>query len=312
MRTAIILSAVLHVALFLVAIVGLPRPEKRLAAIPEAIPVEIVDVGQLTNTRIEPNKEPPKPAPAKPQPAPPRNQPPPPPPQAQAEAPPPPPVKTPEPPKQVAQAEPEPKPEPKKEEPKPKPEPKPEPKKEEPKPEPKKPEPKKEEPKKPEPKKEEPKKEPPKKEEPKKEEPKRSFDSVLKNLEKLKEETPPAPRQDPKEEQVAEAPASQSVSRSDRLTISQVDAVRRAIRPCWSVDAGARGVDNYLVVVEANMNPDGTVRNARVVSSTVDRASTDRALRALLNPRCQPFPLPPDQYDDWKVMTVNFNPRDML
>jgi len=313
MRTALVLSTVLHVALFLIAVFGLPRSTERLAMMPDAIPVEVVDIGALTNTRVDDRKEPPKPAPPKPQPTPPRTQPPPPPPQAQAQAEPPPPVKTPDPPKQVAEAKPEPpkpeppeeKPAPKKEEPKPEP-PKPEPKKEE-----KKPEPKKEEPKKEEPKKEPPKKEPPKKE-PEKKEPERSFDSVLKNLEKLKDNTPAPPTPEKTETEVAETPQSLAPSKSDRLTISEEDAVRRAISQCWFVDAGAKDAHNQRVEIRVWMNPDRTVRDARIERSTADRATTDRALRAVLNPRCQPLPLPAEQYDRWKVIVFNFDPRDMF
>jgi len=34
----------------------------------------------------------------------------------------------------------------------------------------------------------------------------------------------------------------------------------------------------------------------------------ESALRAVLNPRCQPFKLPPDRYEAWQVMELNFDP----
>lgn len=199
MRKPLIASAVLHVALVALMVLGMPPSDRKLE-IASSIPIEIVDIGEVTQAaRVE--KGEPKPTNAAPRPPTPEAKPAPPapePPDAEDEPPPPPPppAKTPEPPK-VAQVppppreptpppkpaptppppppppppDPAPSPTPKPPEP-PKPEPpKPEPPKPEPpKPEPPKPEPPKPEPKKPEPPKHEPKPEPPKAE-PKKPEP---------------------------------------------------------------------------------------------------------------------------------------------
>jgi hypothetical protein len=40
------------------------------------------------------------------------------------------------------------------------------------------------------------------------------------------------------------------------------------------------------------------------------RMAADAADYATLNPRCQPWPLPPEQYDAWQRITLNFDPRD--
>jgi len=32
--------------------------------------------------------------------------------------------------------------------------------------------------------------------------------------------------------------------------------------------------------------------------------------RAVMNPRCQPWPLPSDRYTGWRTITFNFDPRD--
>jgi hypothetical protein len=42
------------------------------------------------------------------------------------------------------------------------------------------------------------------------------------------------------------------------------------------------------------------------------RAAAESALRATKNPKCQPLPLPLDQYDQWRNMVLNFDPKDML
>jgi hypothetical protein len=63
------------------------------------------------------------------------------------------------------------------------------------------------------------------------------------------------------------------------------------------------------------MNEDGTVREARVAPETrirnaSHRAAADRALRAVLNERCQPYRLPPEKYGSWQHMKLEFDPSD--
>jgi hypothetical protein len=72
------------------------------------------------------------------------------------------------------------------------------------------------------------------------------------------------------------------------------------------------------VEIRVTMNPDGTVRdaqvqdNARMTADPFYRAMAESALRAVLNPRCQPFKLPKDRYDVWQTLALNFDPREML
>ena len=72
------------------------------------------------------------------------------------------------------------------------------------------------------------------------------------------------------------------------------------------------------VEIKVAMNIDGTVREAtlsnqlRMAADPFYRAMAESALRAVLNPRCQPFKLPPDRYEIWQTMELNFDPREML
>jgi hypothetical protein len=59
------------------------------------------------------------------------------------------------------------------------------------------------------------------------------------------------------------------------------------------------------------------VREARIVSTDrlgdpFYRAAAESALRAVLNPRCQPLKLPADKFDQWQTMSLSFNPKDLL
>ena len=102
------------------------------------------------------------------------------------------------------------------------------------------------------------------------------------------------------------------------ITISEIDLVRRQIARCWNLQAGAKEAENLIIEISVAMNPDGTVRHARiqntdrVAGDPFFRAAAESALRAVLNPRCQPFKLPRDRYDRWQTMALIFDPKEMF
>lgn len=335
LNTSVIASVVLHVFVFLLSIFGLPWIDKPME-FPEPVPVEIVDMSDMTTRTADANPNPaPKPdKPPEPQktPPPPPKSSTPPPPQTAPETPPmpkapPEDIKAPEPPKvepiqpREAPKPPEPvKPLEPAPAPTPPPPPKPEPKKEEPpKPTPPKPAPAKEEPKKP--------AEQPKKEQPVKtvektqEKPKdkaESFDSVLKNLLNVPDQakTDQPTKANAKPTQTAEAQPDAPLA--DRLTVSEEDALRSQIARCWNVPVGARGAEGISVDVAVTMNEDGTVRSAtvadraRMLADNSYKVMAESAVRAVLNPACQPFKLPKDKFATWQRFTFVFNPKDMF
>lgn len=158
-------------------------------------------------------------------------------------------------------------------------------------------------------------------------EPKNDFASVLKTVRKLEKTAPkPAPEAKPEktlQQQVAEAlnrnrPTTPTPTLDNAISNSDLDAIRRQIEACWNLPAGARDAQSMTVEIRTLMNPDGRVRSASIVDT--GRASRDNfyrsmaesALRAVLNPRCQPFRLPVEKYDEWRVLVLNFDPRGMF
>jgi len=308
MRRSVLLSSVLHVAVFAVAYYGLPELHDPAPMVDTPIMVEIVTVADETNAPApEPEAKPePKPEPepeVKPEPKP-EPPPAPEPPKVEAKpepAPAPPPEPEPEP--EVA-AVPEPEAEVEKE-PEPEPEPKPvmKPKapdqlaQEKPRRKPKPPDP---------------------------------FASVLKTVEDLKKQ--PQPRPEPEktekkpektesfEDQIAKALQTPRRTYNPRqpLTISEIDLVRQQLARCWNLPAGAKDADDLIIEIRTVMNPDGTVREARIQNQArmqgdpFFRAAAESALRAVLNPRCSPLRLPPEKYDQWRTMTLTFNPKEMF
>jgi hypothetical protein len=268
----------LHIAVFLIAYFGVPHVMRETGVLSPPIPVEVVPITEKTRApRPEPQAKPEPEQKPEPKPAPQ--------------------------PKPQPLAAPEPLPVPNPPEPKLKPEPKPEPKKPEPKPEPEKVSPKveKSEPKKPEPKKTE----------------ASDFQSVLKTVERLRKSTPaPTP---PAETPAPEQPQSLAmVEPASRLTISEEDAVRQRIAQCWNIPAGARDAENLVVDIRLVMLPDGRVAKAEIVDKArmerdpFFRVAAESALRAVLNPKCSPLPLPPEKYEIWRNMTLAFNPKEMF
>jgi len=300
------ISVVLHTAILILGYFGLPMLSRDVM-MDVPIMVEVVDVSDVTNAPQPKSKSKPKQEPKKTE-----SKPQPPEPEQKQYAkptpavPPPPPPKAPEP--EVAVVAPQDKPAPKAK-PKPKPKEKPE---EKAKPKPKasavlaraKPT--------------------------HKPKPPEAFDSVLKTVASLKNQPQSKPKAKEKEkqkekpkpsfeEEIARALITKMRSFDERkpLTISEIDLVRQQIAKCWNLPAGAKNAENMIIEIAVAMNPDGTVRNARVTNSGLQadpflRAMAESALRAVLNRRCQPFKLPRDKFDRWKTMTLIFNPKEMF
>ncbi|MEE8279285.1 MAG: energy transducer TonB [Alphaproteobacteria bacterium] len=295
MRRAMIYSAMLHLSVAVVAVLGLPVLSDREPVVDRPVVVEMVRFAEETTPPPSPPKrEPPKPTPPRriaPQPEPVK-------PKAVEIPPPPKAVAIPPPPPKTALAKPEPKPEPK---PKVKPKPKPKVTKVVPKPKPRANKLAKVQPR------------------PKPLTPREDFIApVLKNLSREKRR----PTETKPPEKVAERavpalpPPRPSVDL--RMTVSELDAIRRQIEACWSLPAGARDAENLVVDIRVIMNPDGTVRQASIVdlsrmaADSFFRAAAESARRAVLNPRCNPLKLPLKKYKQWQTFTLSFNPRDMI
>jgi outer membrane biosynthesis protein TonB len=316
MRGPVTLSLLLHIAVILLAWLGLPSLTDRVIETPPLIDVSLVtDLSQAPAMMREPLPQPKKDA-EKPEPPKPKQQA-----SLPKAAPPPPPPAPPPPPKEAVpvQKEPEPKPAP---EPTPEPEPekvaKPEPK---PEPEPKKaaepdvtpaPTPRK-------------KPKPP---------PVDDFASVLKTVENLKRQ--PTPKKPEKAEKSfdqeiedvlkkhdseEETSKPQQVSRLDpgeKMSMSEIDALRRQIERCWNPPAGAPEAENLVVDVELVINSDGTVRQAQILDTTrmyrdpYYRAAAESVLRAIKHPMCTPLKLPPEKYALWQHTKLTFDPHELV
>lgn len=102
------------------------------------------------------------------------------------------------------------------------------------------------------------------------------------------------------------------------LSLSEEDALKSQIFRCWSIPLGMPYNENLVVKIKLEFNQDGTIKKSVILDS--DRMNEDgqnfykvlaeSVLRAIR--LCQPLRVPTTGYERWKVLILNFDPRDML
>lgn len=314
MKRPAIYSALLHVVIFILMAVGFYNPFKRTLSEQKPLMIEFVNISDISQAPAlapqdvqEPDLEPNEPMPEKE-------------PVVKEEPKPEPPVKQESLPESQKESNPAPEPEAPKPEPIAEPIPDPKPKNEEKKPEP---------PKEKAPEKKEEKKEPakekveinldkkkPKPKVEKDKEDKKKLDDLFSNIldEVAKEDKGAKPTSKKKGGKLKGAPADKV---GDVVTATEIDAIRRQIARCWIVPNGARDVQDLVVDLDMKLAKDGTVLEAKVTDRARMardprfRAAADSAQRAVLDPKCNPLPLNPEKYEEWKNLEMSFNPKDM-
>jgi hypothetical protein len=109
---------------------------------------------------------------------------------------------------------------------------------------------------------------------------------------------------------------SKSSSMSERHLM--INIIKRTMEPCWNFQAGSKKAEDIIVEIKVELQPDGKVRSARITNrnyletDSFRLAAGESALRAVLNPSCQPYKLPVKKYEIWRDLQLIFNPREML
>ncbi|MDR0744708.1 MAG: cell envelope integrity protein TolA [Holosporales bacterium] len=102
------------------------------------------------------------------------------------------------------------------------------------------------------------------------------------------------------------------------LTATQIDLIRQTIRKCWHFPAGLKNAEDLIVDIKMELDENGNVKKAEILNKS--RANSDpdfkiaseNAYRAVLDPNCNPLPLPKEKYNEWKELELSFNPKDMF
>lgn len=103
------------------------------------------------------------------------------------------------------------------------------------------------------------------------------------------------------------------------LSISDMDAIKSQVAPCWRMPAGAENDYTLVVTLNIQLNADGSLLKVeplmndrlKAASSPAFRMAMESAMRAIS--RCTPLKdLPSDKYDSWKDFDMVFDPKNML
>lgn len=112
---------------------------------------------------------------------------------------------------------------------------------------------------------------------------------------------------------VVGSPASMSLA-EPQLRHDEMTGLRNHISNCWRVPDTPVGTPQTAVTLSIVMNADATIRQATVIdggrmsSDPVFRSVAESALRAVLTPRCNPYPLRKEDYEAWKTFQLTFDP----
>lgn len=100
-----------------------------------------------------------------------------------------------------------------------------------------------------------------------------------------------------------------------KLTMSEMDALRGQIQNNWSITPGMSDAADVRIRVTMQLDQNGDIIGEPEVVATGGSASARTALaggarRAIM--RSRPFKLPPEKYDAWSEVVVNFDPSEMM
>ena len=143
-------------------------------------------------------------------------------------------------------------------------------------------------------------------------------DSVDNTLEKLRQQLaqtqPPKSRANPR---AGGQPNGGGNPQGDTAALSadQRGAIGDHVRECWTKDAGALDVDKQRVLLTVTTDAAGVARRADVAGDDLGRMSdprfrafAERAIRAIMDPRCANLPLPNKVLGRINVLTFRFSP----
>jgi len=118
--------------------------------------------------------------------------------------------------------------------------------------------------------------------------PKDDLDKLLKTAEKVKatdQGNQPLPQS---------VRGSASNNPNEPVSMTEIDMIRAQIYRCWNIPAGAKDAADMI----------------RYGTDSFYRAAADSARRAVL--ACSPLKAPPSKYEQWRELTLRFNPKEMV
>ena len=136
--------------------------------------------------------------------------------------------------------------------------------------------------------------------------------SILRNVERLRDEPKRQDQDDKKAESKGPTKRTASVFEQNAMMRAIQDQMRR----CWRIDPGAQGAEDMVVEIRVQFNPDGSVKDVeildvvRMIQDGYFRSAAENAKRAVA--KCSPYSLPAAKYEVWKQVLLRFDPRHMF
>ena len=101
------------------------------------------------------------------------------------------------------------------------------------------------------------------------------------------------------------------------FTTSEISRLKAHISKCWNIHAGAKDAKDHIVDIEIHLNKEGYVEKAEILNKKklkdlFYKVAAETAQRSLLDPDCNPLPIPSSDYKKWSKITFRFNPSEMF
>ncbi|HVG49947.1 MAG TPA: hypothetical protein VM899_17625, partial [Rubellimicrobium sp.] len=101
------------------------------------------------------------------------------------------------------------------------------------------------------------------------------------------------------------------------MTGSERDAFRVAVQNCWNIDPGSQAGRVTVTVVfelgrDAKVAGDVRLLTHNAESAEAANSAFEAARRAILRCQSSGFPLPPEKYEQWRLVEMTFNPEQMV
>jgi hypothetical protein len=143
-----------------------------------------------------------------------------------------------------------------------------------------------------------------------------SLENTLAKLRQLtKQSKPPKARPNAQAGGQPQAGGNPAGNDTAALSAEQRGAIGEHVRECWTKDASALDGDKQRVMLTVTTDAGGTARLAEVTGDDVNRmrdprfrAFAERAIRAVLDVRCANLPMPKAMIGKVNVLTFRFSP----
>jgi colicin import membrane protein len=144
-------------------------------------------------------------------------------------------------------------------------------------------------------------------------------DRIAALLNKVPDKSAPPPSAPPNEPTKAKGPALGAPDARDKqLSATELAMIAQIIKSCvvrnWTVLSGGASAQETSVKIRLRFKLDGTFSAPPQVTNAQGgpyfQAISESALRAVR--QCEPYNLPPDKYEFWKDVVMNFSPKDMF